>query len=195
MECMLLLTTLALLLLTGCGAQGAVTPETLAREQIAIRYPGAQQVQVIGLRDAPGGVVVLYRLTDAGAGGDPLLVFGQITAQRGVRGWQLLSHASGGVPQSQGFGDQRIEYGVSSSGGLVSLSNVYGRRLRPEVAAVEALLTSGAPVRDDLPDGAFAFTVRGNAEQFCALRLLDADGAELERLELPGVTAGRCGSP
>lgn len=81
---------------------------------------------------------------------------------------------------------------MSSTGGLTQLSTVYGRRLRPEVAAVEVLLEYGRTLRDDLPDGVFAFTIRGSPEAFCALRLLDSTGGELERRALPGEAAGRC---
>lgn len=188
----LLLTMLALLLLTACGAGGAPTAEAVALEQIALRYPAAQDIQIVGQRSAPGGAVVLYRLTDPDPSGDPLLIFGQVTARRGVGGWLPLTHASGGAPQSQGFGAQRVEYAVSSTGGLTQLSTVYGRRLQPEVALVEVLLANGQTLRDELPDGVFAFSVRDGAESFCALCLLAADGTELERLELPGVAAGRC---
>ena len=155
----------------------------------------AERVKVLSTQTWSQGVIVLYSaLCPAGNAKAPMRqIFGHKVVKRNGIAWQVSGSGSYGTETETARSEQLVEYSISRSSkqlNTTALSNreepytiVYGRVLKPRVAAVEATFDNGKTLRDESSNGVFALLAAG-ASSVCELRVLGADNQILRQEDL-----------
>lgn len=175
--------------LSGCGnLAGALTPEEAVRRS---DVGPLQQMQIVGVRFFDDRAVVLYTGRQLNSAGDQFEdVLGYTFVARTPNGWRAENRGGRG---SSGPPDPatKLDYSVATTQtDTQPRTIVYGRALTPEITAVEAVFNDGRTARDEVANGVFAIAAFG-ADGVCAVRVLNAQGKELE---LPGHVAAPPGA-
>lgn len=177
------LTACSLPLSRGVPRVSGATPEEVVQRHVPnLGRPAPGNVRVHGTRVLPQGTLVLYTADAANQGGPstPLNMGYALTKQHGAT-WQVEeSTYGGGIAE----GGQLIEYHSAplGSGGRPTDWIVYGRVLDPTVVIVEASFDTGQVVHDSVTGAMFGL-VAPAATTVCDVRLLNAQGQVLQRLD------------
>jgi hypothetical protein len=170
----------------------ALTPQEAARRDVLTMSPeSAASFQVLGTRQWERGVVVLYTyLRPAQGQRPPMQIFGYcLVVPSGSGTWQAIGNGAGG-----GFAPPPAEdlihysYGGGSSRERGDFSIVYGRSLAANVATIEVTFDNGRVLRGEAGDGLFALVTTASAAA-CEVRVLDAEGQVLRRIDTSSLTA------
>lgn len=161
-----------LMLLAGCGAPGAVSPEALLGQ--IYRDPAEQPIgnlRIIGRYPWAEGELVLWQGTHARQDAP---WFGLVVAQRRPDGWFSIAHASG-VCGTQPADDPRAPLSFATLDTPALDTVIYGEVLDPAVTRVVATDRAGQTIAVDVVGGGYA-AVGAIAAPIVELRALGADG-------------------
>jgi hypothetical protein len=172
---------LALGVIVGCGnGAGATTPEAAVRRA---GFGALEDVQIVGVRYVGERALVLYTGVDRTAGaGEHIYALGYTFAALTSTGWRAENSGAMGSTALPNPAEV-LQYSVGSTQTPTEIRTlVVGRALDPRIASVEAVFDDGRAARDEVTNGVFAVVMIG-ADEACALRAFDAEGAEVQ---LPG---------